>query len=115
MSERGSVYIMATVMVTLFVFLLPGLAEEASSTPIAKNASILIEFQVFTPNNLTVETGTTVTWLNADRDFHKIKGDKFESENLIRGDTFSYTFDKAGTYEYMDALNPSVKGKIIVT
>jgi len=117
MSEKGLVYftIMATVMVTLLVFLLPGLAEEASSAPAAKNASILIEFQAFSPSNLTIEKGTTVTWLNTDHDFHKIKGDKFESNNLTRGDTFSYLFDKAGTYDYMDALNPSVKGKIIVT
>jgi plastocyanin len=93
----------------------PGLADKNISSSDTKNTTILIQDFAFNPNNLTIEKGITVTWLNADRDTHKIKSDKFESKDLNRGDSFSYTFKESGTYSYADASNPSMKGKITVT
>ena len=90
------------------------MAEQARSASNEKKASIVIEENVFSPSNLTVEKGTTVAWVNADRDTHKVKGDNFESQELSRGDVFRYKFDKSGSYKYVDALNPSIKGEITV-
>ena len=103
------------ILVTVLVLSFPGLAEQAKSTSYAKNASILIDSFAFSPSNLTVEKGTTVTWFNSDKFNHKIKGDGFESKDLIRGSSFSYKFEVAGTYKYADALHPSMKGEITVT
>lgn len=41
--------------------------------------------------------------------------DAFESDRLNKGsDPFSFTFDVAGTYEYICGIHPSMHGKIIV-
>jgi len=109
-----SIAMMATVMASVLVLSLPCLAESAGSTSNATTVAILIQNFVFNPASLSIEMGTTVTWVNADRDIHKVKGDNFESNDLNRGDAFSYKFDAAGTYEYIDAANPSAKGEIIV-
>jgi plastocyanin len=107
--------LVAVVVATALVLSLPGLADQNNSTSDAKNKTILIQSFAFIPNHLTIEKGTTVTWVNGDRDTYKIKSDKFESKDLYRGDSFSYTFKESGTYNYADAFNPSMKGVITVT
>jgi plastocyanin len=99
----------------LMLFLSPCLAEQANSPSSTKTASVLIQSYAFSPSSLTVEKGTTVTWLNADRMVYKIKSDNFESPELNRGDAFSYTFNETGTYNYAEVSTPSMKGTIIVT
>lgn len=117
MSKKNlvSITIVAAVIATVLVLSLPGLAEQANTTSNAKNASILIQNSAFFPTHLTVDKGTTVTWLNADHDIHKIKGENFESNDLNRGDSFSYKFDAAGAYTFADPSNPSATGEIVVT
>jgi len=110
-----SITIMAAVIAATLALSLTGLAEQANSTSNAKDVTILIQNSVFQPSNITVEKGTTVTWLNTDRDIHKIEGESFESDDLNRGDAYSYKFEAAGTYGFTDALNPSAKGEITVT
>jgi plastocyanin len=109
-----SIAIMAVLMASVLVLSLPSLAEPAQSTSNATTVTILIQDSVFDPISLAIEKGTTVTWVNADRDVHKVKGNTFESNELNRGDAFSYTFNASGTYDYEDAMNPTAKGEIIV-
>ncbi len=99
----------------LMLFLSPCLAEQSNPSSSSKTASVLIQVYAFSPSSLTVEKGTTVTWLNADRMVYKIKSDNFESPELNRGDVFAYIFNETGTYNYAEASNPSMKGTIIVT
>jgi plastocyanin len=107
--------LVALVVAMALVLSLPGLADQNNSTSDAKNTTILIQNSTFNPNHLTIEKGTTVIWLNTDRDTYKIKSDKFESKDLNKGDSFSYTFKESGTYSYADASRPSIKGEITVT
>lgn len=107
--------LMAIVVSAGLMLSFPGLAEQAKSTPDANNTTtILIQNSAFFPAHLTAAKGTTVNWLNADRDTYKVKSDKFESNDLLRGDTFSYTFNETGTYNYAEASHPSMIGVIIV-
>lgn len=72
----------------------------------------------FAPEVLTVPAGTTVTWTNKDDIPHSVvSSDKrfTQSGGLDTGDTYSYTFKDAGTYEYFCSLHPFMKGKIVVT
>ena len=39
---------------------------------------------------------------------------KFHSMALDTEDKFSFTFDKAGTFEYFCGLHPHMKGKVVV-
>ncbi len=92
-----------------------GQNDQASPSPGEKTSTIVIRGFAFDPSNLTVEKGTKVTWLNGDYITYKIKSNLFESRNMTRGDTFSYTFNETGNYDYSEVANPSMKGRVTVT
>ncbi len=75
-----------------------------AAQPAAGGAAVSVTIQnyAFDPGNLTVKTGTTVTWTNMDSVNHTVTSDTglFDSGELGKGGTFSYTFDKAGVYTY---------------
>jgi plastocyanin len=75
---------------------------------------INIENFSFNPAELSVEVGTTVKWTNNDQAPHQISGAGFESQSLGQGESYTFTFDKVGTYNYHCAIHPSMLGKIIV-
>ena len=70
----------------------------------------------FAPSNLTVKAGTTVTWRNEDDIPHTIASSArlFKSKALDTDDSFSFTFQEAGSYEYFCSLHPHMTGKIVV-
>jgi len=69
----------------------------------------------FTPSDLTVTAGTTVTWNQNDSASHTIVSDGlFTSPTLATGKTYSFKFEKAGEYSYYCSIHPSMKGKITV-
>ena len=76
--------------------------------------SINIQNFAFSPATLTVKKGTTVTWTNNDSAPHQIKSATFNSGQLGNGQSFSFAFDTAGTFDYSCAIHPSMLGKIIV-
>ncbi len=87
-----------------------------TSTPISGQASVDISSFTFAPQTLTVTVGTTVTWTNNDSAPHTVtsKNDVFDSPTLSRGDTFSYTFDQKGTFDYYCKIHTTMTAKIIV-
>lgn len=87
----------------------------------AQDATVKIDNFVFQPQDLTVPVGTRITWTNDDDIPHLVveipqtNGDPaFRSPALDTEDTFSFTFDKPGVYDYFCALHPHMVGKIIV-
>mgnify|MGYP001573859328 CR=1 FL=1 len=68
----------------------------------------------FAPETLIIKKGATVTWTNNDSAPHQIKSDTFNSERLSNGQSFSFTFNDAGSFDYICSLHPSMTGKIIV-
>jgi plastocyanin len=84
----------------------------------AKTAAITIESFQFKPNPLTVKPGTKVTWTNQDA-LHSIKDQSDlhtpESPQLAKGDTFSITYEKAGTYPYICGIHNYMAGSVVVT
>lgn len=97
--------------------------QPASTTPklpsqqtveLPGNNTVIIKNFSFTPHNLTVKKGTTVTWVNQDSVAHTIKSDSFNSNVLNNGDKFEYRFNEPGTYEYSCGIHPSMEDKIIV-
>jgi plastocyanin len=70
----------------------------------------------FAPNTLTVPVNSTVTWINKDDVPHVIASNDgvFKSKALDTDDKYSYTFNKAGTYEYYCSVHPKMVGKIVV-
>jgi amicyanin len=99
---------------TGLVFMVGAVRADA---PAAAPAQVSIFNYKFDPETLTVTAGTTVTWTNKDEIPHSVaSSDKsFKgSGGLDTGDTYSYTFDKPGTYKYYCTLHPFMTGVIVV-
>lgn len=81
----------------------------------------------FSPQNLTISVGSSVTWLSlvprtneegqTEVRFVEILGPNVTSPTLNLYDTWAYAFTQAGTYRYTDPLNLKQHpgGTIIVT
>ncbi len=88
----------------------------ANDQPAGANAEVKIDNFVFGPQTITVRVGTTVTWTNKDDIPHTVVSTDgvFKSKVRDTDETFSYTFDKAGTYPYFCSVHPKMTGKVIV-
>lgn len=82
----------------------------------AATKTIAIYGSTFSPKSATITEGDTVTWVNRDNANHQILADKgqFVSAILRPKQTFSFTFNAAGTYTYKDELNRKLAGTIKV-
>lgn len=78
---------------------------------------VKIENFTFTPQNLAVTTGTTVTFENDDDIPHLVVASdgSFRSKALDTGDTFAFTFTKPGDFAYFCGIHPQMQGKITVS
>ena len=70
----------------------------------------------FSPKTTTITQGDTVTWVNRDNTNHQLLADKaqFVSAILKPKQSFSFTFNAAGTYTYKDELHPTLRGTVTV-
>lgn len=70
----------------------------------------------FSPAEITVSAGQTVTWVNHDDVPHTVTAnDKaFASKALDTDDSFSQTFTQPGTYPYYCAVHTHMTGQVIV-
>ena len=88
-------------------------------TPSLPGAVSIVDFE-FAPASQTVKVGEKVTWTNEDPTAHFVKADDGAGADFSSGDmeskkTFSFTFDKAGTYKYHCNIHTSMKGTIVVS
>jgi plastocyanin len=96
-------------------------APAAQQTAAAGSAEIDIKNFAFEPVSLTVAAGTKVTWVNQDEEPHNIVSLDGQQPHLFRsealdggGDTYSFVFDKPGTYRYICSVHPHMQGTITV-
>lgn len=88
--------------------------------PGSGDAAVIKSF-AFYPCPLTVKAGTKVTWTNDKGDpIHTVTSDSadpasFDSGNLNPGNTFSFTFAKAGKYTYTCTIHPFMHGEVDVS
>lgn len=91
----------------------------------APAATIEINASGFVPQTIRIKKGQGVTWTNRDTAPHHIMANPFPSggslvtlnsgEPLVKNDTYTASFDTAGTYNYHDVLNPALlNGTVIV-
>ncbi|MDC0526867.1 PQQ-binding-like beta-propeller repeat protein [Euryarchaeota archaeon] len=70
----------------------------------------------YDPDTLTIKKGSTVIWTNDDNSLHTVTEDDdgFDSGSISPGNTWSYTFNTVGTYDYYDQYDDDLDGQIIV-
>jgi len=68
----------------------------------------------FGPPRLTAAPGQAVMWINNDDSPHQIAltASKTRGPVLTKGQSYSYTFAAAGTYDYTCGLHPNMKGQV---
>ena len=114
MSSNYSCRIAVVAIVTSLLWLGPG-AQAADATP-ANGPRILIKDFMFQPTTLTVAAGSVVIWSNADDEPHTVTSDSglFRSGAMDTNESFSYKFDKPGTYRFVCSIHPKMIGTIVV-
>ena len=77
---------------------------------------IAVKDFMFQPASLTIKVGATVTWTNKDDEPHTVKSDTglFRSGAMDTNESFSFKFDKPGTYHFTCSIHPRMTGTIIV-
>jgi plastocyanin len=70
----------------------------------------------FTPAEITIAPGETVTWTNDDGAPHGLEyHDRAPGTDLLLpGASFSRRFDQPGTYDYNCSIHPYMTGRVIV-
>jgi plastocyanin len=89
-----------------------------AAAPIAEagNRNVNINRNAFQPVSVTVTENDTVTWINRDTRNHQVVSDRghFVTPVIAPGRRHVIQFRAAGTYRYRDALNPSIRGTVVV-
>jgi plastocyanin len=88
----------------------PSLADTAGAT------AIVIKDFVFNPTPLTIKAGSTVVWTNRDGEPHNVVSDTgmFKSGGMDTNESFSFKFDKPGTYHFTCSIHPRMVGTVVV-
>lgn len=101
-----------------------GSSSSGGSAPVSTSGSgsgsgdtVTIQNFAFHPASLTVKVGTKVTFTNEDGTIHTATSNPsgvIDSGNLNKGQSYTVTFTKAGTYHYICSIHQNMTGTIIV-
>ena len=98
-----------------------GHAMQAAAAPAAADAANAVQVDIknlaFTPAQITVPVGGSVTWTNDDTVPHTATAKDraaLQSGTIAPGAQFSQTFSTPGTYDYFCEFHANMKGEIIV-
>jgi plastocyanin len=77
---------------------------------------VLIVGRAYQPSQLTVGLGQTVLWRDESFGQHTVTSvdGLFNSGVMSSGSSFAMTFAKAGTFDYVCTIHPTMKGSITV-
>jgi plastocyanin len=99
----------------------PGHDSNAPQQPlylVPLNAPVNIDISgfAFSPNNIQITTGTTVTWTNKDAAPHTTSSltAVWNSGTLNQNQTFSFTFNSTGVFPYRCNIHTSMTASITV-
>ncbi|CAG0976430.1 MAG: cupredoxin domain-containing protein [Candidatus Methanoperedens sp.] len=84
---------------------------------IPEHSTVYVEIfgSEFNPSVINVVNGTTVQWTNQDSGQHAIYVNNINSPPLNKRETWNYTFNRPGTYEYNCTIQSWMQhGRIIV-
>jgi plastocyanin len=90
--------------------------EGSEQAAAADGTHVAVDNFSFAPATATVPVGTTVTWTNRDDVPHNVVSpeQKFKSRVLDTNETYSHTFDVAGTFKYYCSIHPRMTGQVVV-
>jgi amicyanin len=90
----------------------------APSGPAVATDQVSITNFTFSPPAITVKMGTTVTWTNNDEEPHTVFSSTGGMKSQVLAShqsTYTFTFTKAGTFDYNCTIHPFMHGTVTVT
>ena len=93
-------------------------AEPEAEAPAGEEVAVDIRNFAYNPDPIEITVGDTVTWTNQDGVPHTATAqdrDVLQSGTLQPGESFSQTFNEAGTFEYFCEFHAGMTGTLIVT
>ncbi|HLY04327.1 MAG TPA: cupredoxin family copper-binding protein [Rhizomicrobium sp.] len=115
MSPRHSMRsLLSAFAVSTLLATLPASGVVAADAP-QTNSVVMKNFD-FSPMSLTIKAGSSVTWKNLDGEPHTVTSvdGLFRSGALDQNDSYTFKFDKPGTYKYLCSIHPRMMAAIIV-
>jgi plastocyanin len=98
-------------------------STEESGAPAGEGESVMLQDFAFSPSELTIPVGTTVTFMNMDSAPHTATNGSdgeaasdaaFDLQLAPSGGTGEFTFDEAGTYQVTCKIHPAMNMTITV-
>ena len=93
-------------------------SSQTDDKAVATNSVVVQDF-AFSPANITVKKGTTVTWTNQDSAAHTVTETDGkagpDSGDVAHGKAYSFTYDTVGTFNYNCSIHPEMTGTVTVT
>ncbi len=94
-------------------------ASDVDQTPFVSDedtVELTIENFLYSPEDLTIDAGTTITWTNEDSAVHDAtdRDRSWNTELLAKGEAGEITFDQPGTFEYFCSIHPWMEASITV-
>jgi plastocyanin len=83
-----------------------------------KTIDVTIQGFAFSPFDLKINKGDTVIWTNKDSASHTVtsdSGSELASGTLATGQTYSHTFNEAGTFNYHCGIHLTMKARVEVS
>lgn len=96
------------------------ITSKSDETPAEPNTIIISDYK-FGPKSMTVKKGTKVTWINQDVARHNVETVENAPAGgpmgplLAKGESYSFTFDTVGTFNYICSPHPYMKASVTVT
>jgi plastocyanin len=86
-----------------------------AGTVLAADQDVAISGFSFSPRTVTVDVGDSVTWTNSDAQTHTATsaGD-WDTGDIGNGESRSITMRRAGTYDYICTIHPTMTGRVVV-
>jgi len=87
---------------------------QTQTVSVSANTVTIVQL-AFDPEVMTIKAGANARWVNADSTPHRIKfADGTTAQLLSPGQSWTRVFNNPGTFDYSDAINPSMHGTIKV-
>lgn len=82
----------------------------------AGSVDVSIQDFAFSPGNLEIRVGATVTWRNSDSAPHDAtaRGGAWRTERLSEDESDSLTFNEPGDYDYYCTIHPGMEARLRV-
>lgn len=93
----------------------PGSSQFTVTIPSGATLQTVDEY--YSPPNLSINSTDSITWQNKDDAFHTVTNTEeelFDSGLFGPGKSFSFQFNKGGTFDYLCIVHPWMTGSVIV-